>query len=129
MTDKITLNDGTEVSIKPRITLKTLRDFQAKDELPKSLLQAFVGAEDKPEIMEPYLMNAAWLAYINANKDDHMTKDEFESKIDLDLELLGAILAQMVGGTAKADAKLAQSFKRATKKSKGKTGRKRKAQK
>lgn len=113
---KIELNDGTVVEINPRISIKKLRKFQAENLLPASLLNAFVGAEKEPEKMEPYLINAAWIGFVNANPTTTMTQDEFEDNVTLDFELFGEILAEMVGGTVKADGKLAQGFKRSTKK-------------
>ncbi|MFV0979422.1 hypothetical protein [Latilactobacillus sakei] len=112
----IELNDGSTVEINPRISIKKLRKLQNEGMLPASLLNAFVGAEKEPEKMEPYLINAAWIGFANANPTTMMAQDEFEDKITLDFALFGEILAEMVGGAAKSDGKLAQGFKRSTKK-------------
>lgn len=113
---EIELNDGTKVNLKPDISIKKLRQFQREGLLPESLLDSFVNAESDPKKMEPYLINAAWVAYRNANPTSQMEQDDFEDQLPLDFELFGEILAEMVGGSAKADGKLAQGFKRSTKK-------------
>lgn len=113
---KLTFNDDTTVTINPRISIKKLREFQRQKLLPASLLEAFVNADKDPQKMEPYLINSVWIAYLNANPTTNMTQAEFEDKIGLDFALFGEVLTEMVGGTAKADAKMAQGFKRATKK-------------
>lgn len=128
MIDEITLNNGQKVKIKPKISINALRKFQDKGLLPKSLLQAFVGGDEKPEKMEPYLINSSWIAYLNANPNPEMTQEQFEEKLDLNFDLSGKILTEMISGSAKADAKFANGFKRSTKKGNGKD-RKRKHQK
>lgn len=128
MIDEITLNNGEKVRIKPKISIKALRVFQDKGLLPESLLQAFVGADKEPKKMEPYLINSTWIAYLNANPDTKMSQDDFEDKLDLDFEQSGKILTEMISGSAKADARFANGFKRSSKKGNGKD-RKRKHRK
>lgn len=125
MITQITLNDGETVKVKPKISIHALRKFQSEGLLPKSLLQAFVGADKEPDKMEPYLINAAWLAYVNGNPGTTMTQEQFEDKLDLNFELFGKILVDMIGNVAESDNKLASSFKRSTKKGSRKDKRKR----
>jgi len=129
MIREIKLNDGKTVQVEPKISIHALRRFQKEGLLPESLLAKFVGAEKNPGDMEPYLINSAWLAFVNKNPNTSMTQDDFEDKLNLDFELFGQILAEMVSGSVKADATMAQGFRQSTKKGHGKKGHQRNRQK
>lgn len=102
-----------DVRINTQLKVSKLRKLQNAGLLPKSFFSILAKAENNPEELEPFMMTAAYAAYSNANTEP-MTQEEFESHLNLDFELFGKILSEIVGGTAK-EGKLSSGFKRATK--------------
>jgi len=65
-------------------------------------------------ITDTDMLNAPYIAYLNANPNG-MSKEEFDSKIPIDIELCMEIIMEMLSGSIKAKPQLAQNFQQSTK--------------
>lgn len=113
------------VPVRTRITNGQLKRFQHQDLLPKSFFKVFSDAEQKPEVMEPYMASTVYAAYLAANPSNPMSQEEFDDHLELDLETQGRILAQ-VFSKPELSTRMAMNFKRSTRTKKHQAGRNRK---
>jgi len=118
----ITLNDGQEAKLNTGITLNAFLKAQEQGYFSKNILSAMMGivtnsgvpSDAVKGITDTDMLNAPYIAYLNANPNG-MSKEEFDSKIPIDIELCMEIIMEMLSGSIKAKPQLAQNFQQSTK--------------
>nr|WP_312986030.1 hypothetical protein [Clostridioides sp.] len=118
----ITLNNGQEAKLDTSITLNAFLKAQEQGYFSKNILSAMMGIVTKSGVPEDAvngiadidMLNAPYIAYLNANPNG-MSKEEFDSKIPIDIELCMEIIMEILTGNIKAKPQLAQNFQKSTK--------------
>lgn len=113
MIETITLNDGEIVKVNPNVNALTMKRLRDEEGFGTSLI--LNAMMTKNEISEFAAMDAAFLAYRQANPDG-MKYKEFLGKIDFDLEQFLPLFAEVI--TKKKKTKFAEDFKKKTNKKK-----------
>jgi len=112
-----------EVVLDTGLSIRGMRQMQDEGLISKTFLNELVIVEEHPEKMNfNDMMNAAYIAYANANPSG-MSKDEFEGRFPNDITLLADLYSEIISGSAKSD-DLVKDFKRATPNSKRKSKKK-----
>ena len=112
-----------EVVLDTGLSIRGMRQMQDEGLISKTFLNELVLVEEHPEKMNfNDMMNAAYIAYANANPSG-MSKDEFEDRFPNDITLLADLYSEIISGSAKSD-DLVKDFKRATPNSKRKSKKK-----
>jgi hypothetical protein len=118
----ITLNDGQEVKLNTSLTLNAFLKAQEQGYFSKNILSAMMGivtnsgvpSDAIKGIGDTDMLNAPYIAYLNANPNG-MSKEEFDSKIPIDIELSMEIIMEILSGNIKSKPQLAQNFQNSTK--------------
>jgi hypothetical protein len=118
----ITLNDGQEVKLNTSVTLNAFLKAQEQGYFSKNILSAMMGivtnsgvpSDAIKGIGDTDMLNAPYIAYLNANPNG-MSKEEFDSKMPIDIELSMEILMELLSGSVKTKPQLAQNFQQSTK--------------
>ena len=101
------------VTLDTSLTLFKLQKLQGQGLISKNFLSNLMMAETDPSKANlEEMLNAPYIAYLNANPNG-MDKDEFNSRINLDLELCGELYGELLANSAKQN-QMAGSFRRAT---------------
>lgn len=105
------------VILDPSLTLYSLRKMQADGLISKNFLRDLALASEDPSLANyDDLMNAPYIAYRNANPNGY-SQEEFESKTVLNIEMASHLYgAIMTGEQDKENSKMANAFRKVTKK-------------
>lgn len=96
------------------ISLYFLRKMQMEGWVSKTFIGNLALAESDPSKAGfDDMLNAPYIAYRNANPNG-MTKDDFESKIKLDMDMCGALYAEIIAGNSAKNNTMANSFRKVT---------------
>jgi hypothetical protein len=118
----IILNGGQEVKIDTSVTLNTFSKAQQQGYFSKDILSAMMGIVTSSGVPsdaikgmnDTDMLNAPYIAYLNANPNG-MSKEDFDSKLPIDIEFCMEIFAEMISGNIKTKPQLAQDFQKSTK--------------
>lgn len=96
------------------ISLYFLRKMQMEGWVSKTFIGNLALAESDPSKAGfDDMLNAPYIAYRNANPNG-MTKDDFESKIKVDMDMCGTLYAQIIAGNSAQNNTMANSFRKVT---------------
>jgi len=112
------------VNLNTTLTLFSMRKMQNEGLISKTFLSDMALAQSDPSKakMED-MMNAPYIAYKNANPNG-MTQEEFESKVNSNLEMCGELYGEIIAGEANKEKNklekdaMANSFRKVTSKKK-----------
>lgn len=106
--------DAETVALDTSITLYQFQQFQSEGLIDKKFLTNLMTANSDPAKADlSDMMNAPYMAYRNANKHG-MTKEEFEARVPMDLDMCATLYSDIVGGDSAGE--MANSFRKVTKK-------------
>lgn len=112
------------VKLDTSLTLFGMRKMQKEGLISKTFLTDMAMAETDPsKINADDMLNAPYIAYRNANPNG-MEQDEFESKVNLNLQKCSTYYAEIIAGEASKEKNklekeaMANSFRKATSKKK-----------
>lgn len=112
------------VRLDTSLTLFSMRKMQKEGLMSKTFLSSMALAESDPSKANlEDMMNAPYIAYKNANVNG-MTQEEFESKVNLDIEMCATLYGEIIAGEASREENklekdaMANSFRRVTSKKK-----------
>lgn len=97
----IDLIDGSQVKINTFLSIKEMRKFKERNGgQNKEMLTAMTKNFDPTEFLDKdeVLTSSVYSSYLNANKEDVMSYEEFEERVQFDLLLFIQIFVEVVGG-------------------------------
>lgn len=107
------------VKLDSTLTLYGMRKMQNEGLISKNFLSNMAMAESDPTKANlEDMLNAPYIAYRNANPNG-MTQEEFEARVDINLEMCGELYAEIIKGEIDNQKNgMANSFRRVTSKKK-----------
>lgn len=117
--------DGSIINIDTRLTLRALKGAQDENLLDKDFLSKILmlsinmqsESEAASKLMkdDKTMYNLVYLSYVNANKNDNMSIDEFFDCVDIDLTELITVYTQALNSIIdNKSTKLAKNFEKVT---------------
>lgn len=117
--------DGSMINIDTRLTLRALKGAQDENLLDKDFLSKILmlsinmqsESEAASKLMkdDKTMYNLVYLSYVNANKNDNMSIDEFFDCVDIDLTELITVYTQALNSIIdNKSTKLAKNFEKVT---------------
>lgn len=117
--------DGSIINIDTRLTLRALKRAQDENLLDKDFLSKILmlsinmqsESEATSKLMkdDKTMYNLVYLSYVNANKNDNMSIDEFFDCVDIDLTELITVYTQALNSIIdNKSTKLAKNFEKVT---------------
>lgn len=117
--------DGSIINIDTRLTLRALKHAQDENLLDKDFLSKILmlsinmqsESEAASKLMkdDKTMYNLVYLSYVNANKNDNMSIDEFFDCVDIDLTELITVYTQALNSIIdNKSTKLAKNFEKVT---------------
>lgn len=117
--------DGSIINIDTRLTLRALKRAQDENLLDKDFLSKMLmlsinmqsESEAASKLMkdDKTMYNLVYLSYVNANKNDNMSIDEFFDCVDIDLTELITVYTQALSSIIdNKSTKLAKNFEKVT---------------
>lgn len=117
--------DGSIINIDTRLTLRALKHAQDENLLDKDFLSKILmlsinmqsESEAASKLMkdDKTMYNLVYLSYVNANKNDNMSIDEFFDCVDIDLTELITVYTQALSSIIdNKSTKLAKNFEKVT---------------
>lgn len=117
--------DGSIINIDTRLTLRALKRAQDENLLDKDFLSKILmlsinmqsESEAASKLMkdDKTMYNLVYLSYVNANKNDNMSIDEFFDCVDIDLTELITVYTQALNSIIdNKSTKLAKNFEKVT---------------
>lgn len=122
----ILLTDNTTVTVNTTLSVNRMKMFRNKELISKEMLQNMLtGSEKDVDIMSKIdeASDAVYVAYVNGNMDDHLSKEEFFDLLPYDIKENITIYGEVLGGPT-VGKKFAEGFEQATNKRKIKSGKK-----
>lgn len=96
------------------ISLFFLRKMQMEGWVSKTFIGNLALAESDPSKAGfDDMLNAPYIAYRNANPNG-MSKDEFESMVNLNMDMCGTLYADIIAGNSVKNNSMASSFRKVT---------------
>lgn len=113
----IILTDGSTALLNTTLSIGGMRKMKEKKLISSKMLTTMAAGLNPKDIDSSLDLaaDAAYIAYVNANQDDHMTKEEFFDVMPYDMIEIMQIFTEIIGGE-KLGSKFNENFEKVTSK-------------
>ena len=113
----IILTDGSTALLNTTLSIGGMRKMKEKKLISSKMLTTMAAGINPKDIDSSLDLaaDAAYIAYVNANQDDHMTKEEFFDVMPYDMIEIMQIFTEIIGGE-KLGSKFNENFEKVTSK-------------
>lgn len=110
----IVLIDGSTAILETRLSISGMREMKKKGLISSKMLTTIANGGNDIDDSLDQAIEAIYIAYVNANPDDHMDKEEFFDLYPYDMINIMQIYSELIGGDTIGQ-KFAQEFEKVTK--------------
>lgn len=113
----IILTDGSTALLNTTLSIGGMRKMKEKKLISSKMLTTMAAGLNPKDIDSSLDLaaDAAYIAYVNANQDEHMTKEEFFNVMPYDMIEIMQIFTEIIGGE-KLGSKFNENFEKVTSK-------------
>lgn len=113
----IILTDGSTALLNTTLSIGGMRKMKEKKLISSKMLTTMAAGLNPKDIDSSLDLaaDAAYIAYVNANQDEHMTKEEFFDVMPYDMIEIMQIFTEIIGGE-KLGSKFNENFEKVTSK-------------
>lgn len=113
----IILTDGSTALLNTTLSIGGMRKMKEKKLISSKMLTTMAAGINPKDIDSSLDLaaDAAYIAYVNANQDEHMTKEEFFDVMPYDMIEIMQIFTEIIGGE-KLGSKFNENFEKVTSK-------------
>lgn len=113
----IILTDGSTALLNTTLSIGGMRKMKEKKLISSKMLTTMAAGLNPKDIDSSLDLaaDAAYIAYVNANQDDHMKKEEFFDVMPYDMIEIMQIFTEIIGGE-KLGSKFNENFEKVTSK-------------
>lgn len=113
----IILTDGSTALLNTTLSIGGMRKMKEKKLISSKMLTTMAAGLNPKDIDSSLDLaaDAAYIAYVNANQDDHLTKEEFFDVMPYDMIEIMQIFTEIIGGE-KLGSKFNENFEKVTSK-------------